>query len=136
MTIKFCFQRQKTVQRYMPFPLPNLLDLAANFTPHLMLSVSGILDQVLVNVEQRQDKPQENYQSILCHYPHLQSCRPPSADANSIHISKCSIKYRTYQRGGGDTTIWDDCSSSHFSRSEFSARVHREKKKKKKTGPF
>lgn len=44
----------------MPFPLPNLLDVAANFTQHLLLGVSGILDQVLVNVEQRQDKPQEN----------------------------------------------------------------------------
>lgn len=60
MTIKFCFQRQKPVWCYMSFPLPNLLDVAANFTPHLIFGVSGILDQVLVNMEQRQDKPQEN----------------------------------------------------------------------------
>lgn len=45
---------------YAFFPLPNLLDGAANFTPHLIFSVSGILDQVLVNMEQRQDKSQEN----------------------------------------------------------------------------
>lgn len=44
----------------MTFPLPNLLDIAANFTPHLIFGVSGISDQVLVNTEQRQDKPQEN----------------------------------------------------------------------------
>jgi hypothetical protein len=43
----------------MPFSLPNLLDAAANFTPHLILVVLGILEQVLVNVEQRQDKPQK-----------------------------------------------------------------------------
>lgn len=44
----------------MSFPLPNLLDREANFTPHLIFGSSGILDQVLVNTEQRQDKPQEN----------------------------------------------------------------------------
>ena len=37
----------------MPFPLPNLLDGTANFTPHLIFGVSEILDQVLVNMEQK-----------------------------------------------------------------------------------
>lgn len=58
MSIKFSF-RGKRHNPCMPLPLPRLSDAAANSTPHLILVVSGILEQVLVNLEQRQDEPQE-----------------------------------------------------------------------------
>lgn len=70
------------------------------------------------------NKGKTNHKKISnpsCHYPQLQSCRPPSADANFTLIGKWSIKYRNLPlRGLGGLF------QQHFSRLELS-----EKKKKK-----
>lgn len=74
------------------------------------------------------NKGKTNHKKISnpsCHYTQLQSCHPPSADANFTRIGKWSIKYRTYHWG-----VWGDCSSKTL-RLALSAKVHKKKEKKK-----
>lgn len=58
------------------------------------------------------NKGKTNHEKInnpSCHYPQLQSCCPPSADANFTRIGKRNIKYRTCHWG-----VWGDCSNNTF----------------------
>lgn len=124
MTIKFCFQRQNTIRCYMPFPLPNLLDVAANFTPHLILGVLGILDQVLVIVEQRQNKKIINPSNVITHSS-SPALHPELMYLSSMLVSGASNTEPTTAEGKTAQA------ATHFSRPELSAGVHKKYSKNK-----